>query len=370
MILETKLLQDKCKDILFALDSRSIESISDYIELVLNENCFTINTTNKNYYVSTKFNVDLPNESFRAVVDAKLFLNLINKLSTKQVEFNIKDTYLQVKSSGTYKIPFIFETDKMVELPDIIIENELNNFEIDNNILQSICTYNSKEIAKATIASKINDCHYIDDKGCLTYNNGACINSFELASKVKFIIKDKIVKLFKLFEDDSVNFKFGCDSLSNGKLQTKIELSDTNTRLAAIITEDQSLFEWFPVDVLRSTANDLPYAMVVDKDNILAAVDRLRLFSGLDVKSTRLNFLIDKNTITISDLNNDNSEVINLDNTINNLESSYNCILYSNDLVLTLKNCYDKHLTINFGNHSVLAVNHGQIKNIISESTL
>ena len=367
MVLKTEVLQEVCKSILIAVDNQQLNLVSEVIELTLKDSVFTINTTNKEYFVSTNFNVDLPNESFHAVVNASLFLNLVAKLTTEKVELTVDGNSLSISSNGKYRVPIIFEDDHMVELTPIVINNETANFKIKNEILQSIFNYNSKELLKATAPSPANSLYYVDNEGCITYNSGACVNTFTLPSPIKILLQDKVVKLFKLFKDEEINFRLGFDELGE-IIQTKIELKDSTTTLSAILS-DSAYLAWIPVDAIRNTANsDYLYSMVIDKEEMLSSISRLKLFSGDSNKSVKLLFDINKNTIDIWDIDRVNHETLTLNNEITNLDTTYTCVLYCSDIELTIKNCPDKYLTLKFGNGQSIVVDRNNIKNVITES--
>lgn len=372
MIVNTKEFQEKCKDILFAIDSKQLTNLADKVELVLENNNFILNTTNKQYFVSIKFTIDNPKlESFRVTVDAKLFLNLIAKLTTETITLNAKDTYLQVKSNGTYKIPYIFDNDKMLVVPEIKYKTETTNFKIKLKYLLDIYNYNTKEVLKATIESPVNDKHYLDEHGCITYNNGACITSFELDTPIRILIDNKVAKLFKLFKSDEVSCHLGLNAISSDIIQTIFILDDGITKISSIVNYDTKLFDWFPIDALRKDmCNDLPYSIVIDKNNLVNSLSRLKLFnSGLNTKAIKVNLEIQKDKIIISDINDNNNEELEISNTINSLESTYSTKLFVNDLDSTLKNITDQYLTINFGNNQAFIIVRDNIKIIIPEAT-
>ena len=147
MIVKVDQFQDVCKKILDAVDSSGMTIVSETLELELINKKLHLNVTNKEYYVTVTIDVD-DDSDFHAVVNASLFLNLVSRLTTEEMSMTVKDNALNVKSNGNYKIPLIFENDKLVELPKIAIEETLSNFKISNEVLQSILKFNSKELQK------------------------------------------------------------------------------------------------------------------------------------------------------------------------------------------------------------------------------
>ena len=98
MILETEKLQEIAAKIIQVVDTDSTTSPQangDKVELVVVNNQLQFNVTNKVYYA--RVNIDNVNEeNFRAVVDAKLFLNLLSKITTKTVELSTTESTLVI----------------------------------------------------------------------------------------------------------------------------------------------------------------------------------------------------------------------------------------------------------------------------------
>ena len=108
MILQTEKFQDSSKKILNAVDTdsalKNVASAYDTLELEASGKVLHLNATNGEYFVSISLPLD-EEASIKAVVDAKLFLALISKITTKTVELTTTDSALVVKANGTYKFP-------------------------------------------------------------------------------------------------------------------------------------------------------------------------------------------------------------------------------------------------------------------------
>lgn len=138
MIINTNILQGVCKQILDAVDtSAGVQDIvNETLELETVEKKLYLNVTNKEYYVSVAIDLDDEVKDFKAVVEAQLFLSLIAKITTKEVELIVDDnTTLIVKGNGTYKLPMIYDIDDLVELPKIEIHNVTSTQFVSSDIL-------------------------------------------------------------------------------------------------------------------------------------------------------------------------------------------------------------------------------------------
>lgn len=366
MIINTDKLKEVCKDMMYSMDTVSTSPESSLIALSNVDNKLKLEITNREYYVSTLLPLEILNEEFYATIKSDVFLKLIPKLTTKDIEIELKDNILLINSNGNYKIPLIFEGNSIVKIPEINIDNVVNSFSIDTEIIKSINKYNSIELQKkSNITSPLHRLFYIDENGCITYNTGACVNNFTLPKPIRLVLNEKVVKLFKLFKSDSVNFKMGFDQIGDNLIQTKIELSDDITKVSSIVSIGNDLINKFPAKQIRDRVNsNYPYTMVIDRSEVLKSIERLSIFNLDDKIYIPLEISSDK--ITIFDTNGYNSETLSLLNTVD-IEGTYKCKFKLSDLEVVLKSCVDKYLTINFGNHQAIVIDRKTVKNILPE---
>lgn len=375
MILRIESLQEACKNILAAVDNNELSTITETLELVTKGSFLYINVTNREYFAQVK--IDINEEvDFHATVNANLFLKLISQVTTDIVELEVKDTYITVKANGTYKIPLIFDGEKLLELPEINIVNVTNEFNIPSSILKSILNYNSKELLKGTISKPVQKLYYVDEQGAITFTNGACVNSFTLEQPVKLLFNNRLVKLFKLFSDENVKFTLGFDSISEDIIQTKVRFESSSIVLTAILSCDDSLLMSVPVNAIRGRAHgEYPYSVNVNKDNMLQTINRLLLFnsaggSNKEVIKPYSTFEFNKDSVTIYDINKENKEIVNYNNTLIECEETYTAILDLIELKVTLESCVEPYLNIHFGDHTALVITRGNIANVVPECRL
>lgn len=373
MIISTKQLKDTCSKVLTAVESNSLSTITETLELLAKNGFLNINITNKEYYVRIKLPMEEQAE-FHATVNAVLFLKLIFQTTKETVELNIKDNTLEVIGNGNYTLPLIYENDKLLELPEININNVTNQFTMSTGILKSILVYNSKELTMGVATRPVQKLYYIDSKGCLTFTTGACVNSFTLPEDIKILVNNRIVKLFSLFDTDEVNFTLGQDSLSDGSVQTKICISNDCISLTAILSNDESLLSSVPVEAIRGRSNDdYPYSISISKNELLQTLNRMLLFftsSSSNICYSK--FVFGKEQVVIKDTDRNNEEVIKYSNTVLDEldDSTYECLLDLNDIKNVISNFNDSFININFGNEQAIVVCSGSIRNVVPECSV
>ena len=362
MILKSNDIKDVCSKILFAVDVNGMSNITETLELFAENGILYLNVTNKEYFAQIKLSVE-KNESFHATVNAILFLKLISQITTDTIELNVKNNQLIVKGNGLYKLPLIFENDKLLELPKIEIKNVTNTFDVDSDILMSILNYNSKELNKGLVLKPVQKLFYVDEKGCITFTSGACVNNFVLSQPIKILLKMNVVRLFKLFKGNNVTVTIGQDILSDDIIQTKIKFECDNIIITAILTCDDALINSVPVNVIRNMATDVyPHSIVLNKNDVLDTINRILLFNSSNKKYG--NFEFNENSLNVS-FGESSKETINYCNT--NISEKYEAIIDLSDLKLSLENYDEDYFTLNFGNSRSIVIIKNNIYNVIPE---
>jgi DNA polymerase III sliding clamp (beta) subunit (PCNA family) len=374
MIIKTKDFKDAANKILLAAD---LDTSAANLELTARNSSLYLNVTNKEYYVSVKFPLET-DETFRAVVDASLFLSLISGFTTDTFGLDIKDNTVVLSSGKSkYKVAMIYENENLMTLPVIAIQNKTVEMNISNDILMSILNVNSKELLKTKYldVSELNKLYYIDETGCFTFTNGSCLNSFTLEKPVKLLLNDRIVRLFKLFKDD-VMFSLGQDPLANGNIQTKMVMETSDTYLAAVITCDDTLIAkvQHPCEATkRYLTENYDHKLVLSTADLSAAINRLMAFTkNSKATSEKVNMAYLPTAINI-----ENGELVIKDKfenyeTVSIANESYSTGDYEMfvnlfDLKLVLDSCKTDHITVNCGNHRSIVVTRGTVANLIPE---
>jgi hypothetical protein len=375
MIIKTKDFKDAANKILLAAD---LDTSAANLELTARNSSLYLNVTNKEYYVSVKFPLET-DETFRAVVDASLFLSLISNFTTDTFSLDLKDNTVVIGSgkSNKYKVAMIYENENLMDLPVIAIKNKTVEMTISNDILMSILNVNSKELLKSKYlnVSELNKLYYINENGCFTFTNGSCLNAFSLEKPVKLLLNDRIVRLFKLFKND-VQFSLGMDELANGNIQTKIVLETPDTYLAAIITCDDTLIARVqqPCEATERYLNEsYDHKLVLSTAELSAAINRLMSFTkNSKTTNEKVNMAYLPTAINI-----ENGELVIKDKfenyeTVAIANESYSTgdyEMYVNlyDIKLVLDSCQIDHITLNCGNHRSIIIRRGTVANLIPE---
>lgn len=372
MILRIEEIQAACSKILAAVDSNNLSVLTETLQINSENNDLYISVTNREYYAKVKIG-NAEGVDFKATVNANVFLKLVSQITTDTIELHVADTNLVVKGNGTYRLPLIFDGEKLMELPEINIENPTTTFEIDSEHLLSLIQYNSKELSKGVISKPIQKLYYMDECGAVTFTTGACVNNFTLKEPVKILLNDRLVKLFKLFKGDKVQFTLGYDPYSEEIIQTKVKFATDDVTITAILSCDDSMLRSFPVTAVRGRATaDYPYSVSINKDQLIQTIGRMLLFASTTNNTKNLDmpwgtFEFKKDSVVVYDSRKDNKEELYYTNSASAIEDTYTAMLNLVDLRTTLDSCTEQYVSLNFGDHVALVVARGKVFNVIPE---
>lgn len=324
IIIKTDKIKDIANKVAISVDGERTSPISELIELELNNKNLTLKTTNKEYFFKTTIkDVTNTDEYFHVTVVADTFLTLITKTTSNEIKFEIVNNNLVLYGNGKYTFPLVLDNDQVVVLPEIEFKETGNEikFEIDGNILKSIYEFNSRELNKEVAVDPIQKYYYLDNKGALTFVEGACISEFEInTTPFKLLLNERLVQLFKLFSGQKVNVTIlkeatNINTDDSQVFKNKIKFTIEDSELIAILP-DSDLVEKYPSIQIRALANiDYPGQVIISKTLLLEALDRLSIFNRkgsstkVDLKKCgQLDFSND--SVKIISLKDQNSETI------------------------------------------------------------
>lgn len=370
MLIKTEEFKKIGSLILSSIESSELSTLTETLELKTEGKVLHLNATNKEYYLSVAFNLD-HEEDLHATVNANLFLKLVSQVTSEHIELLVKDTYVSFKANGEYKIPLIYDDNKLLELPVIDIDNKTVEMNISGDVLESIMNYNSKELLKGTIAKPVQKMFYVDQEGCITFTSGACVNSFQLERPVKLLLNQRTVKLFKLFKNKMVKFTLGEDAISDTINQTKVRFEIPGITLTVITSSDEDLLRSVPVTAIRGRATfSYPYTVILNRQMLSETINRLLLFSaGYGTKAIikpYSKFDFSSSGVTIYANDEQNKETLKYQSPVE-FDETYSLILDLVDFKTVLDGCSEDFVTMKFGNGQCVVLVRGQIANIIPE---
>lgn len=365
MELSTKEFKRVCSPIL------SMVSPSEALGLDADSDELTLSVSSNNYFLTSKFKLR-KSEKIKATVNATRFLKLVAGVDDSVESINVSGNtnYISFKAgASSYKIPL-----ETLEMRGIEIGNPTVSMTIDGNTLNNILAYNTQELLKygsdASSLHPVQTMYYIDQNGCLTFTDGACVNSFALEKPIRVLLDQGIVKLFKLFKGESVRFSLGHDPISETLVQTKVRFETDGITLTAITSCNDSLLTQVPAEAIRGLAGKSPKgSVVVDKSLLSQAFGRLLLFAASKNESDSAvgRFAVNADGITICWR--DNEDFVKSEpGSRSEFEYSFGASL--KDIKDILGTVEEQFITINYGDGNAIVILHagGMVRNVVPEA--
>lgn len=287
--IKTEVLKDMLNKIIKVYKPNKILPLTYLIELESNENGLSIKITdNVTTMIMNERIEGLPNA--RTVVDAKIITDLVNKITTEEIELNINENSLSIIGNGVYNLDVrVDESGEVVKLPTIdqeLINSANREFDFKGiaerlKICRSAISlgedgkelgnYYLKDIIIASDGQKLSTINNVpsmkDDELFIGNDFGRIIADLGFV-KANYIKKDE--KLVIVGE--------------NFVLSTTMEISDLENFKISPLPEIRQM-------ISTSYTNNA----TIKKDNIVKLLDRLNLFvTAYDNNSINLLFLPDK----------------------------------------------------------------------------
>ena len=270
-----------------------------------------------------------------------------------------------VVGDGRYVFPLINLGNNLTTLPKIELSNVVNRFNLEGKVLNNILTYNGQELTKGTITSPVQLLYYFDQNGVITFTQGACVNSFDCPGSFKILMNARLVKLFRLFQDESVEVSIAFDQTSSNDIQTKISFITDNVEIYAILTNDESLLNKVPASIIRERGSKLyPYSIEINKKEFLSSILRLLVFNKEGTYYAKITF--NGKSAQIQPLSTETVETLSYVSSSNG-EINYECTLDLMDLKNTLDAYQSDFISMYFGDGAAVCLVFGNIKTIIPE---
>jgi len=369
MILKTENFKEICSTILAAVSTNQLTLLTETLEIKTKDKRLYLNITDSEYYATAKFDIE-ENEEINVAVNAQLFLKLIVNTTSNTIELTDKGQYLEVKGNGLYKIPTLIGENGPVTLPTIDMENVYASFNVGSDILRSILEYNSKELTRGIASRPIQKLFYVDNKGCITFTSGACVNSFELEADIKILLNERLVKLFRLFKNEVVKVNIGKKIINEKLTKTVASFEVDDIKITSILSCNDELLQSVPVEAIRGRAlKDYPASVIIKTEQLAEAVNRLLLFSSGFGDSKNLKpyslFEMGKHKVTIYDTKRESKEDIYYSKGL--IEEPYQMSLDLVDIKTILDGVTEPEISLKFGDRKAVVLERAYIANVVPE---
>lgn len=270
--------------------NNKIQPITEYLKINLTAGTLTVTATSMVNFI-TYIEREVEGEDGEAIVKADQLIKLVAKTTKPNLSFNLKETHLEVKGNGTYKIP-LFETN---EFPSYTFNrSEVPSYEVETAALKKAFAVNSASLADDMLLP------------CLTgYNVGSqmistdgikmCINEFGFSLQPALVTQTVADLIANLNAEKTTIMKDG-----NKLLFVTDNIVIFGTELAGI--------EEYP-DITPVLDYTYDHHAVVKREELISALDRLSLFVD-KINNNGVKLTFQEEALLITDLKENSSEPV------------------------------------------------------------
>lgn len=362
MIIRTEDMLSASKFFKFLAVRSANNMVSNLIEFDSDGNVLKIKMSDGSYELIYKIESD---EKFNCTIASDLFLNLIPKITSETLEFEVKDEFLQVTGSGVYKFPAILTSNKLSVIQDLAIDTITNTWAVNGNFLNSIFIHNSKQllIDKDKIKTPVQELYYLDREGAITFTSGACVNEFDLGSDTKMLLPESVIKFFAFVKDKQVDIQFGYNNVSNNN-QPRVIFSTPTMEAVYILPFNDFTISQVPVEAIRNRAHkNYNEAISMDATQIKNIIERLEIFAE---NNNYFNLSFAKNILNLST---DNGKILETVYLMESIKDECSFKLAIKDFKSAISNSFGKYFIFKFSkNEPAVVVCSASINNIIPKA--
>lgn len=222
----------------------------------------TTDTSNTLQVIATGIDGD----DFYVVIPVDKFSKLISKTNSEKITLSIKESHVEIKGNGVYKIAIPMDEAGPVIFPQFKFKkSEKQKGEINLTSVQAILSTNKSSMSK-NIETPYLCGYYVGNNVITTDENVICFNTMKLVDN-PVLVPPQIVELLALSNQEKINYWY------NGS-----EFLFETPELVLYGSELEGK-ENFPVEEIAGYLDvTFPSTCKVPKDLLLNIIDRLSLF--------------------------------------------------------------------------------------------
>lgn len=264
--------------------------ITEYIKIELIEGNLTMVATDSVNFIEY-FEKGVEGEDGIAIVQASKLIKLVSKTTKPNISFELKDTFLEVKGNGVYKVE-LFETN---EYPTYEFNTELKGTAVKSVTLKKVFAINKSAIATEMLMPCFT-AYNLGDTAITTDGVKMCYNETSTLGESRALIPQKLADLLQVITSDEVLIQ-----KENNKLLFTAE------NITIFGTELDGLDEY--PDISQVTTMEYANTSKVKRQQLIDALDRLSLFVD-NSTNFGVNFHFAEDLLYITDLKGKSTEKV------------------------------------------------------------
>lgn len=284
MKVKTKVMKDLL-DTAKRVKSNNYLEISNFYELDFSDKGLKLTATDGANYLEVTTDGVTTDEPTTIIVKSEQLSKLVDKTTTEEMTLTVKDSYLEVRGNGIYKVELFVDED----YPKITVRGEIIE-EVDTKSLQHAieCTTGCKSVntSDGVLFS------YLLRNEKLIAADSIKIGYAELPGfKSEVLISPALGKMIPAL--DSTVTRVEID-----RIEQKIKFTGDNVVISGALMEGANEYP----DAMSVLEFNFPYSCRIDSESMIGAINRLRLFVGIyDDKQIDITFTKEGMVISTKD---------------------------------------------------------------------
>lgn len=233
---------------------------------------------------------------FDVFISAKIFSQLVSKLSGEKIDLIKEGNKLTILSGGTYNIEAVTDTDgTSLEFKEIKVEPIGSSFHLEANEVKSILSYNKAAKSETKERPELFN-YYADNKAVITSDgNRACINPIKMTDTPICIAPNIMDLVGTLLYETNDGKAQGLDVYQN----TEYIVFENQKGTLIGRKCSQSDVDAFPGEaIMEVITSDLENNIEINRTQFLEALDRLCILANENDR-TSLSFNFTKDYVEI-----------------------------------------------------------------------
>lgn len=315
--------------------------ITSLIGIIKKDNKLYFRSTDKRNELQVCVEVD-SGEDFNISVNATLMVNLVNKITSGDMSFEINESTLIITGDGKYKIPIVTDSEGFVTFDFIEVDKNSELMSIDIEPLKAVFELNNAIISKKNIYPPILENYCFSDSILTSDGDLICSTGVDLFKSKNILINVSTINLLQQISDKSISVLFTANSV--------YFITDT-TVLKSIVSYDVS--EYPIEESIGYFAETVGMCCTVPTGLMCSTLDRLGLFLDDYVDSGDVMIDFSKTSLSLKSVQNSAEEVINYTKQ-SNTDEDFRAFLSLASLKKALDNWPEDTVTIRYGNASLI----------------
>lgn len=317
-----------------------------------------LTTTDATNYLYVYGDANAIEKDMYVTVYVEQFAKLISRITSKEIEFNIKNDTLEIIGNGEYTLELpLDENGELIKYPDPYHEKYAD---ATPSFSGKIAMSEVKTIIDSVRPSLANTDELPIIKNYYVGDDVVATNRYKIASfdnkmcDQNLIISSQLMDLLSNMTSD-IQYSIAKDHMV---------FSSDNMKVYSKGIED---VEEYPIDAIRNLIEQ-PFKSVckVNKNDFIALLERIALFVGkYDDKAIRLYF--EKNGIRVSNKNRKSNEILDYIDSKN--YKAYDCIIDIDLLLTQLKAYASDAVELHYNNEGAIKLVDGAITQIVALMT-